>query len=342
MSSRTLWLHFGIQKTGSSSFQFLLREHQEKLVESGIFYLDPYFCLSPNPWYAENITSRAFFEDKNFNQLWFDRSRLLSFRDHLLASIPASAKHLILSNENFYPVVNSSARKRFSIKALKQFARDLKSDVRIVVYLRRQDEHLISYYQERVKASFRLNNASREFLSLPVNIDDYANVVTQTNYYDYFGQISLLSEHFHVDVKLMEDEINRYGLMASLCQSFQLPDFFSKLKASKNVSLEAHATVALRRFLDYGHQENLPQAKLLKGKNYLFKHYSSGRKLDLLLSTKEVIMKRHQQANRVFLESQGCSTSAWLEPVKQTGLTVNQLDLEHVESLYQSVLNFVG
>ena len=70
MADRILWLHFGIQKTGSSSFQFLLHKYQEKLRDAGVVYLDPYFSLSPNPWCPAEVTSRALFEQKKFSQFF--------------------------------------------------------------------------------------------------------------------------------------------------------------------------------------------------------------------------------------------------------------------------------
>ncbi|MAU75337.1 MAG: hypothetical protein CL831_00500 [Crocinitomicaceae bacterium] len=339
MHDRILWLHFGIQKTGSSSFQFLLQKQRQLLLDAGIVYLDPYFSLTPNPWYAESVTSRAFFEAKTFGKIWDDRSHVFGFRDYLLGSIPSSSKHLILSNENFYPIISPQGQPRFDFNALERFAGDLGADIRIVLYLRRQDEHLISYYQERVKASFRLNNASRDFLALPAEIDAYASIVTRTNYYDFVAQISMLQQRFAVEIKLMEDEISEFGLMASHCSAFQLPAACAQLDASKNVGLEAHATVALRRYLAYGHEHGMSQQKMLKAKNYLFRHHAGGRKLDIQLSTKDQIMALHDSANQHLLKMCGKQESALLAPARQSGLTVFEIDTERVDELFHQLRN---
>ena len=340
MADRILWLHFGIQKTGSSSFQFLLHKYQEKLRDAGVVYLDPYFSLSPNPWCPAEVTSRAFFEQKKFSQFWLKNDRLLNFRDFVLGSIPASSRHLILSNENFYPIVNPQGRLRFDLDALRKFADDLSAEIRIVIFLRRQDEHLISYYQERVKASFRINNASRDFLALPADLDAYARVVTRTNYYDYAGQIARLQERFPVQIQLMEDAIRGPGLMASHCELFQLPLACAQLDVSKNVGLEAHATVALRRFLADSHQKGLKQQQMLRAKNHLFRHHTGGPKLDLELETKTEIMDFHRQANEALLQDFcGLNTnSELLAPPHMPSVTTAEINGSRVDALVDELV----
>ena len=335
MADRILWLHIGIQKTGSSSFQFLLREQQESLRKAGVVYLDPFFSLSPNPWYPEKVTSRAFFETQKFNQFWCSSDYLLGFREFLLGSIPSSSQHLILSNENFYPIVNPQGRSRFDLDALERFASDLGADLRVVIFLRRQDDHLVSYYQERVKASFRFNNASRDFLALPADLDAYARVVMRSNYYDYATQIAQLQKRCPVELQVMEDAIRGPGLMARHCQIFQLPEACAQLDVSKNVSLEAHATVALRRFMADGHQRGLTQPQLLRAKNHLFRHHTGGRKLDLQIETKLDIMTRHRRANEALLQASGLMhpDSALLAPPRQSGVTTADIDADRVDQL---------
>lgn len=344
MAERILWLHIGIQKTGSSSFQFLLREQQESLQKAGVVYLDPFFSFSPNPWYPETVTSRAFFETQKFNQIWCNSDRLLGFREFVLGSIPSSCQHLILSNENFYPIVNPEGRSRFDLDALERFASDLGADLRVVIFLRRQDEHLVSYYQERAKASFRLNNASRDFLALPADLDAYARVVARSNYYNYADQIAQLQERFPVELQVMEDAIRSPGLMARHCQLFQLPETCAQLDFSKNVSLEAHATVALRRFMADGHQRGLSQPKLLRAKNYLFRNHTGGRKLDLQIDTKQEIMSMHRQANEALLEASGLMDvdSALLAPPRQSGLTTAEIDADRVDQLVDDLFKLIA
>ena len=141
-------LHIGTGKTGTTTIQHLLRLSRPALADVGVLY-----PITPGPVRHTKLG--------------------LSFRsDDDLATMPAWKRMRAQDPERFRRRVHRKLRKEiaeadlprvlFSDEALygfrgdilgrlRAFTDELASQVRIVVYLRRQDDHLISYYQQQVK-----------------------------------------------------------------------------------------------------------------------------------------------------------------------------------------------
>jgi len=157
-------LHVGMGKTGTSSIQFFLRDHRETLAASGILYpttpgrgrhhklslsvkSDDELARSPEWVRLEQDDSRTF-------RRAFRRKVLTEVEDSGLSRVLFSDEVLFGSS---YPALRGLG------KWLTRVARTL----RVVVYLRRQDEHLVSRYQEEVKIgeTRRLDSWARQDFS---------------------------------------------------------------------------------------------------------------------------------------------------------------------------------
>ena len=141
-------LHLGTGKTGTTTIQHLMRLSRPALAEVGVLY-----PITPGP-----------VRHTKFG---------LSFRsDDDLATMPAWKRMRARDPERFRRRVQRKLRNEianadlprvlFSDEALygfrgetlarlRAFTDELGGHVRLVVYLRRQDDHLISYYQQQVK-----------------------------------------------------------------------------------------------------------------------------------------------------------------------------------------------
>jgi hypothetical protein len=141
-------LHLGVGKTGTTTIQHLMRLSRPVLAEHG--YLYP---RTPGPVRHAKL-GLYFRSDEELETMpaWH-RLRAQSperfrrrFRRKLMAEIAeARPDCVVFSDEALYGLSASSR------KLLRGFVDELGGDVRLVVYLRRQDEHLTSYYQQHVK-----------------------------------------------------------------------------------------------------------------------------------------------------------------------------------------------
>jgi hypothetical protein len=141
-------LHLGVGKTGTTTIQHLMRQSRPALAEHGYLYprtpgpvrhakLGLYFrsdeeLASMPAWHQLRAQSPERFRRR--------------FRRRLMAEIAdAQPDCVVFSDEALYGL------SRPSVTRLRAFVDELGGDVRLVVYLRRQDEHLTSYYQQHVK-----------------------------------------------------------------------------------------------------------------------------------------------------------------------------------------------
>lgn len=140
---KKLYIHIGLEKTGSTSLQFYLQKNRDALLKHNIMYPDigykhnsqahfklcaPLF-LKENPDASLDFAPFCNFEaDEVWNQL----------KNQILYS---DSEHFIISAETF-----SSKLKKEGIDYIYQFSQSLKKNVvtKVVVYVRRQDDFFVS------------------------------------------------------------------------------------------------------------------------------------------------------------------------------------------------------
>ena len=168
-------LHIGMGKTGTSSLQEWCGRNRPVLAEHGVLYprtpgrfrhvrlglmTTPLADLHKMPaWVRMNRNDPEAFQAE--------------VRAEALAEIrSAGLPRVLFSNEGFY---GSSEE---AVAGVRDFLSSFASTVRVVVYLRRQDDHLLSRYQQRIKVGATERLASR----LDVDLTDL---------YDYAARLSL-------------------------------------------------------------------------------------------------------------------------------------------------------
>jgi hypothetical protein len=143
-----LVLHIGTGKTGTSSVQFFLRENRDRLLELGHLYpkspggarhgklslfvkSDEELLRAPN-WYRQKQSDPAQFRKV--------------FRRRLFSEIEsAGVSRVLLSDEVLYGCSDPT------LQRLRGFTDRIARSLRLVVYLRRQDDQMVSRYQQMVK-----------------------------------------------------------------------------------------------------------------------------------------------------------------------------------------------
>jgi hypothetical protein len=143
-----LVLHIGTGKTGTTSIQTFLHANRDRLADLGFLYpstpgktrharislsLLPEEAVERAPaWHRQGFTSHPEFREEVHRNLRAELAR---------AGLPSA----ILSDEALF------GGKAVALERLGELADDIARSVRVVVYLRRQDDHVASRYQQVVK-----------------------------------------------------------------------------------------------------------------------------------------------------------------------------------------------
>lgn len=133
--SRKVYIHIGLEKTGSTAFQSICQANVDYL--KSLRFLYPQSCLQSN---QHGILARAY--KKEIKLPWAETSRL---KRDLMEEIEQFDGSVILSAEEF------SWLNRGEVAELKQFVEYY--DVKILVVLRNQIEYINALYAEHVRWS---------------------------------------------------------------------------------------------------------------------------------------------------------------------------------------------
>lgn len=145
-------LHIGHSKTGSSSIQRAMASHRTVLMERGVYY-------PQTPGWANHALIPASVAPPSLREngihpaFWGGLSaveRIKHFRATFpeeIATSAASARLVVLSSEQCVFVLPDDA----SVRRLRALLQENFRRVRIVIYLRRQDEHFASAYTQRLR-----------------------------------------------------------------------------------------------------------------------------------------------------------------------------------------------
>lgn len=145
-----LYLHIGTEKTGSTSIQRFFAANRERLAANGILYPSA-------PGRANHLALAGLAHKKPGGEIWRklkieSEDDYKSFRAELRSNLAAElASHAgektILSNEHCSSRLKSTAE----IEDLRLFLSEFFDDIRVVVYLRRQDDFFVSTYSTAIK-----------------------------------------------------------------------------------------------------------------------------------------------------------------------------------------------
>jgi hypothetical protein len=147
--SRDLILHIGINKTGSTAIQKVMALRRREILAQGMSY-------PRTPGYEKHVllaTAAATRSEKDNARIWKFSSpevKLDKFRsefDAEMKALPDSVRRIILSAEQFSFVLKDIK----GIENLRDLVAPYADDIKVVVYLRRPDQHLTSLYSEMIR-----------------------------------------------------------------------------------------------------------------------------------------------------------------------------------------------
>lgn len=285
-----LTLHIGTGKAGSSSIQFFLRDNRERLAELGVLYprtpgkarharlglfVKPKAELESSPeWYGEKHSDPGSFRK--------------AFRRRLFSEIEDSGlSRVLLSDE----ILFGSSKQ--TLRRLSRFTHRIAASVRLVAYLRRQDDHMVSRYQQGVKIGWvvRLRDWVHEDMS---------------DLYDYHARIRML-ERLLAPTDFVVRRFERESFVGgSLFQDFldavRIDARAEDLKQVRNLneSLDAESVEFLRLLNLHRIEDEGATAGLIDNRALVRRltELSTGPTLTLPTNVLDAFMERWEESNR--------------------------------------------
>src|SRR5688572_15129913 len=201
---RTLFLHIGIHKTGTSAIQNVCRANHHELLKAGILF--PKAGIVVKPRFHPTATSghsgllRFLNAPSALNQT--------KAGEVLLRQIESGSwNRLVISSEAL-----SAPHKRGPVESVHWF-RQQGFEVKLIAYLRRQDGWLDSFYRERLKWDVPQH---RDALS----IDEFWRVHGDAwlNYKARIGEWVAVVGREHAEIRSYEDVENTNGVVGDFLE----------------------------------------------------------------------------------------------------------------------------
>ena len=285
-----LTLHIGTGKAGSSSIQAFLRDNRQRLGELGLLYpkapgasrhvrlglfiKSPEEMMSSPAWYRLGQPDPAKFRER--------------FWRRLVSEVESSGlSRALLSDEVLF------MRNEPALRRMRGLTDQLARSLRLVAYLRRQDDHMVSRYQQGVKTG------------VVMRLDEWAQQ-DMSDLYDYHSRLTawrrvlepteLVVRRFEpdrfVDGSLHQDFLDAAGI------DVRVTDLGPVSK--RNESLDAESVEFLRLLnLHFVENEGAQVGRIIHGD--LVKRLTSrsgGPVLSLPARTLDGFMSQWEQANR--------------------------------------------
>jgi hypothetical protein len=315
-------LHIGSGKTGTSSIQHFLHRNRGRLAELGHLhpqtpgltrhtrlglFIKPDDDLVDTPrWRREQFPSPEAFRG--------------AFRRRLFREIDQSGlPRVLFSDEALYGSPDRSLRR------LSRFADKIADSLRLVVYLRRQDDHLVSRYQQVVKAGETRRLAERtQGLDLSKTYDYYTRLHTWERLLRPAEFVVRRYERDRfVDGSLFQDFLDAVGIPARADELDQVALF--------NESLDAES-VELLRILNILRAEDETAAALVpvdRGLTKRLARASTGPTLTLPSRLLDEFMSQWEEPNRrVALDFLGDASGELFHTPRKTRDTTTEQHLD--------------
>ncbi|WP_444915720.1 hypothetical protein [Microbulbifer sp. TRSA007] len=173
---RTLYLHIGFHKTGSSSLQLAMKEQEQTLSEAGYEFLS--LGKKGNSSGCVEVSSCT-------GQLRFQLNTRL---DELLAS--SSGEKAIISAEHL-----CFLHQRESVELVQRTCAKYFDKINVIVYLRRQDLQAISFKKQGARGAVAYRSSSSKLFGHSEGAFPAFTKDIET-YYDYFSKLILWESVF--------------------------------------------------------------------------------------------------------------------------------------------------
>lgn len=238
MKKKSLYLHIGTEKTGTTSIQSFMFANQVKLQEHGVLYPKT-FKLS------NHVPICVAFQDVNLNsELYSVVGAGLteeSIRDYKIEMLNSLEKEILASDCEVVVISNEHLHSRFTntdeIKRLYDWCSKLFEKITLVCYIRKQSDLALSYFSTLIKTGNAPENVFPKFEKIP-HYYDYKKLLD--NWSGVFGNVecSVFSKKTLFKGDVVTDFLNKIDM-------FQFRESFNDVAVS-NQSLDNNSLFLLK------------------------------------------------------------------------------------------------
>ena len=223
--TRTLYLHIGSHKTGTTSIQKYLAQNRDALLKHGYFY--PVSSTHVN---LGSVLGRTNFPDEMDTEA--EASRFQRIKQVAKLITEQNSPHVIASTEGFSYLFDRPVIEAYHRLLAPEF-----STIKVITYLRRQDLFAISHHQEGAKPQDK--PAAKLHGHSPTALPEKGDL--QHKYLDYEARIGLWADIFGDDamvVRVYDRKALKNGdSIADFLDIVGLADFEGPGADDKNVSM---------------------------------------------------------------------------------------------------------
>jgi hypothetical protein len=249
---KSLVLHIGMPKTGTTAIQGFLAHNRKKLIQQKVLYPECGVPVNQHTALVKSIVS-PLFDWVHFNQA-IDQFDARNYVVDILAQCESNGcNQAILSSEYLWaspamqagPNYHLPSQENFDcIRKIVRVCHDIFSifeKIKIVVYLRRQDDWLDSFFNQQLKDGFpipstnELLNGAKNYLLYHANLTMWA---------EYFGKENLVVRNYDClpDRDVVKDFVKIARLRSRpLIQPKKTQDFVNAKLSRKSVALMQQA-----------------------------------------------------------------------------------------------------
>ncbi len=303
MKKKRLYIHIGTHKTGTTSLQNFLFANRKKLADAGVSYPEigidegAQHVLGGNLVKGLGLSVFGHTKPKRSNIAEFPLWKELA--SHLVTT---PMKSVLVSTEEFEWLSRP--------EVIRNYLFDI--DVKIVIYLRRQDKYLESLYQTFVKGPRHLAQPFPAWLNKAMSvwkIHDYFSLLSR--WADIFGRENLIVRIFEKEVQsgLERGFLSLIGISSELADLFEIPPKTWDQARRETIDVRCLEVIRL------GNQMDIPRSRrenLLRTLVDLSKNLEAAGRIEKQLSTlqeRESIMSAVARSNQlVFREYFGSSS----------------------------------
>lgn len=203
---KTLYLHVGTPKTGTSAIQALCDDNSALLEKKGYCYpILPYHYLNYHIRRNGAFLHAPVFDDNGVRQREEEKRRLKEGLE-TVSRLFDTHDVVILSDENIWKA--SYSRRKTIWAELMELGEQVGFTLKVIVYLRRQDTLIDSWWNQRVKETTNQTFTCKEYFDTLVP-------ETQLDYYTALERISAVVGKENVIVRVFERSRFPGGLIQS-------------------------------------------------------------------------------------------------------------------------------
>ena len=312
MHEKRLYIHIGCHKTGTTTIQRTLFENNKALESHGVRY----FCR--NYFTAENVPPHlhswlGFKGDPNT----FEEGMYLRDPEKLARELDQLNSDVVISSENFSFIFEGE-----ELYKLREELSTYFSNIKIICYIRRQDEHLVSHHQEGSKLNRRPEYAL--FRHSPCALPEYN--ARHRLYLDYHQRLSMWGDAFgdeNMVIRVFEREkLEKHDLIEDF---FALIGIDSYERVDRSNESMGFKKTKLGHILNNSEVVNKSQIadllisrlgssdKMLPSRNRASEYYAHYRSSNEMLNRRFNINKQESLFSEDFDFYPEMSTDAWTE-----------------------------